>query len=89
MPIVDLDTFLASPFDYIIIGGGTAGLVLAARLSEAQDIRVGVLEAGKSRLDDPLVDSPANVGKALHNAEYDWIYKSTPQACGPLQRFLE
>lgn len=34
-------------FDYVVIGGGTAGLVVAARLSENPDISVCVLEAGK------------------------------------------
>jgi choline dehydrogenase len=38
-------------FDYVIIGGGTAGLVLAARLTENPDVQVVVLEAGEKRLD--------------------------------------
>jgi choline dehydrogenase len=38
-------------FDYVIIGGGTAGLVLAARLTENPDVQVAVLEAGENRLD--------------------------------------
>ena len=38
-------------FDYVIIGGGTAGLVLAARLSENPVVQVLVLEAGENRLD--------------------------------------
>lgn len=38
-------------FDYVIIGGGTAGLVLAARLSEDPGVHVAVLEAGEKRLD--------------------------------------
>lgn len=72
-----LSTF--KEFDYVIVGGGTAGLVLAARLSEDPTITVGVLEAGKSRLGDENVDSPGGVGNVLHNPEYDWIYQSTPQ----------
>lgn len=36
-----------STFDYVIIGGGTAGLVVAARLSETEDVTVCVLEAGE------------------------------------------
>jgi choline dehydrogenase-like flavoprotein len=38
-------------FDYVIIGGGTAGLVLASRLTEDSAIHVAVLEAGEKRLD--------------------------------------
>ena len=38
-------------FDYVVIGGGTAGLVLAARLTENPGVQVAVLEAGEERLD--------------------------------------
>lgn len=38
-------------FDYVIIGGGTAGLVVAARLTEDPNVKVVVLEAGGQRLD--------------------------------------
>jgi choline dehydrogenase-like flavoprotein len=34
-------------FDYLIVGGGVAGLTLAARLSENREVTVGVIEAGK------------------------------------------
>lgn len=73
--------FLDETYDIIIIGGGTAGLAVAARLTEDPNIMVGVLEAGKSRLDDPLVDTPATFPKLLGNPEYDYGFKSTPQVC--------
>lgn len=38
-------------FDYVIVGGGTAGLVLAARLTEDSTVQVVVLEAGEKRLE--------------------------------------
>jgi choline dehydrogenase-like flavoprotein len=41
--------FAAKSFDYIIVGGGTAGLALAARLTENPSITVGVIEAGLDR----------------------------------------
>jgi choline dehydrogenase len=50
--------FASQTFDFVIIGGGTAGLALAARLSEDPDTTVGVLEAGKNRLADPNILVP-------------------------------
>lgn len=47
------EDFTKSSYDYVVIGGGTAGLVVAARLSENPDVSVAVLEAGANRLDDP------------------------------------
>lgn len=73
-------TFLALPYDYLIIGGGTAGLVLAARLTEDPSIRVGVLEAGANRLDDPLVDTPALFTQMLGHPAYDWNLQTVAQA---------
>lgn len=50
--------FAATSFDYLIAGGGTAGLTLATRLSEHADVSVGVIEAGLDRTEDPLVLTP-------------------------------
>lgn len=71
--------FLSHTYDFLIIGGGTAGLVLAARLTENPDVTVGVLEAGPSRLNDPLVNTPAAFINMQGNPEYDWSLKTTPQ----------
>jgi len=74
--------FAATPFDYLIAGGGTAGLALAARLSENPKIHVGVIEAGLDRSADPLVLTPGFVPSQWDNPDYDWIFKTVPQAHG-------
>ncbi len=79
METVKIADFLRDSFDILIVGGGTAGLVLAARLSEDADVRVGVIEAGRSRLGDPKVDLPTGVGMMLNNPDYDWNDRSVPQ----------
>ncbi len=53
--LATLDQVSGKSFDYIIIGGGTAGLVLAARLSEDPTKSVLVLEAGGAHLGDPMI----------------------------------
>lgn len=62
------------PFDYIIVGGGSAGCVLAHRLSADPDVNVLVLEAG-GWVDDPGVDNPAQ-WPGLQGGAYDWAYES-------------
>ena len=59
------EDFLRHNYDYLIVGGGTAGLCIAARLTENPDVTVGVLEAGKNRLGDMLIDCPAMCVRSL------------------------
>jgi 4-pyridoxate dehydrogenase len=65
-------------FDYIIIGSGSAGCVMANRLSAASDTRVLVLEAGGWDR-HPLIKLPLGWGKVLLNRMYDWGYDGEPQ----------
>ncbi|KAI0518554.1 oxidoreductase [Xylaria bambusicola] len=65
-------------FDFIIVGGGTAGIALAARLSEIADQKVLVLEAGADHSDDPRVKIPAFYS-ALFGTDADWGFKTTVQ----------
>ncbi|THG98101.1 hypothetical protein EW026_g4042 [Hermanssonia centrifuga] len=66
-------------FDYIIVGGGTAGLTLAARLSEDPDSSVLVLEAGEANLDDPNILRPASFGSHFSNKSYFWDHLTNKQ----------
>ena len=74
----DLTSFLSQQYTHLIIGGGTAGLVVAARLSENPDITVGVLEAGSAAFDDPKINVPGRFGETL-GSDCDWQFESTPQ----------
>src|SRR6201986_5588588 len=64
-------------FDYIIVGGGSAGSALASRLSADPTTRVLVLEAGRSdyRL-DPFIHMPAALTFPIGSPFYDWKYSS-------------
>lgn len=81
--VCSLDTFLAQKYDFIIVGGGTAGLAVAARLTENPNVTVGVLEAGQDRRGDPLVDTPGMFLGMLNQPDYDWQYMTTPQVSSP------
>lgn len=67
-------------YDYIIVGGGTAGSVVAARLSEDPNSTVLVLEAGKNTAADPQANVPA-MWPMLLNGEGDWKFTTAPQVC--------
>ncbi|KAI4086289.1 MAG: hypothetical protein LQ344_007679 [Seirophora lacunosa] len=75
-------SFAATTFDYLIAGGGTAGLTLAARLSENPAVTVGVIEAGVDRSNDPKVLTPGLAATMWGDENYDWIYKTVPQTNG-------
>ncbi|GIJ99386.1 hypothetical protein Aspvir_001518 [Aspergillus viridinutans] len=65
--------------DYIIIGGGTTGLLLANRLSSTPTTTVLVLDPGKDTRTNPNVTNPTQWLRNAHT-EIDWAYASTPQS---------
>ncbi|KAF8965920.1 hypothetical protein BDZ97DRAFT_1917924 [Flammula alnicola] len=79
MPIVSVEQFKATKFDYLILGGGTAGLTLAARLSEDKDVVVGVIEAGGHDNNVPEINVPGFMGRTIANPAYDWTFISVPK----------
>jgi choline dehydrogenase len=69
-----------STYDYVIVGAGSAGAVVAARLSEDPDVRVCLLEAGGTPPPTELV--PAAVASLQNDPATDWMYNGDPGGVG-------
>ncbi|QEA37735.1 choline dehydrogenase [Pistricoccus aurantiacus] len=68
-----------SEYDYIVIGAGSAGCVMANRLSEDPETSVLLLEAG-GRDWNPWIHVPVGYFKTMHNPATDWCYMTEPDA---------
>jgi choline dehydrogenase len=67
-------------YDYVIVGGGSAGCVLANRLSEDPSTQVLVLEAGRTDwIGDVFIHMPAALPFPIGSRFYDWKYESEPE----------
>src|SRR5438105_9536087 len=64
-------------YDYIIVGAGSAGCVVARRLSDDEATRVLLLEAGPPG-DDFWIKTPAGMGKLFHSDRYNWRFSTEP-----------
>ncbi len=78
----------ADPFDFVVIGAGSAGCVLANRLTESGRYRVLLLEAGgKDR--NPWIHIPLGYGKLFTNPKVNWLYTSEPEAASGNRRIAQ
>ncbi|KAI9000791.1 alcohol oxidase [Trametes punicea] len=74
-----IDDVKGKSYDYILCGGGTAGLVLAARLTENPDVSVLVLEAGDANIGHMERLLPASYMGQLGKPQYTWSHRTTNQ----------
>lgn len=70
---------LAKSFDYIIVGGGTCGLLLANRLSQDPTTTVAVVDPGPDSRSNPLVRDPAGSIPLFQSLLTNWDYHTLPQ----------
>ncbi|KAH9934261.1 uncharacterized protein B0H18DRAFT_1114998 [Fomitopsis serialis] len=78
--VSEVSSVAGKAYDYVVIGGGTAGLTAASRLVEGfPDRSVLVLEAGLPNLDDPRILLGGQFGGTFGDPKYDWIFTTKPQ----------
>src|SRR4029077_5223433 len=78
---------IEASYDYIVVGAGSAGCAIAARLSEDPSCRVLLIEAGGANINRPSLQSPV-LWPSNFGTDVDWAYRTIPQA-GAAGRIIE
>ena len=69
---------MTAGYDFIVVGSGSSGAVLAARLSEDPSVSVLLLEAGP-RDRNPFIHMPAGLARLAGNRRINWNYETAPE----------
>jgi choline dehydrogenase len=67
-------------YDYVVVGGGTCGLLVANRLSRDSRISVAIVDPGSDQRNNPLVQKPAGSIALFRSLATNWDYTTVPQA---------
>lgn len=70
---------IATAYDYVIVGGGTCGLLVANRLSQDPHVTVAIIDPGPDQRSNPLVQKPAGSVALFRSLATNWDYKTVPQ----------
>jgi choline dehydrogenase len=73
-----MEQSIAANADYVIVGAGSAGCVLAARLSEDPKVKVVLVEAG-GRDRNPWLHIPVGFSRTIGDPRYDWSFQTGPE----------